>query len=84
MADLDPVWEVSVEEVKAMLDSKQAFLLLDVREPDEHATARIPGAELVPLGDLPAVLPRLQEHADKPVIAHCHMGGRSLKAAVFL
>jgi adenylyltransferase/sulfurtransferase len=36
------------------------------------------------LGDLPAAMPQLLEHADKPVVAHCHLGLRSRQAATFL
>ncbi len=84
MPELDTAWEVSVEDVKRRLDSGQDFLLLDVRQPEEHQMARIEGATFVSLGDLPAALPRLLEHADKPVVTHCHLGMRSLQAAVFL
>jgi adenylyltransferase/sulfurtransferase len=39
--------------VKAMLDRHDNFLLLDVREPHEYQICNIPGAKLIPLGDLP-------------------------------
>lgn len=84
MATIDPNWELSVHDVKRMLDEKADFLLLDVREPGEHAIVHIEGAELIPLGQLPSALPRLQKHADKAIVTHCHKGGRSLDAAVFL
>lgn len=76
--------EVTVHDVKRLIDSGAEFLLLDVRRPEEHATARIPGAKLVPLSDLPRALPDLQEFAGRPVIAHCHHGVRSLQAAAWL
>ena len=84
MSQLDPAWEVSVEEVKQMLDDGRQFLLLDVRQPEEHAVVRIDGARLVPLNDLPTALPSLEGHADQVVVTYCHMGGRSLQAAAFL
>jgi rhodanese-related sulfurtransferase len=46
--------------------------------------ARIESSTFIPLGELPAALPRLQEHADKPIVTHCHLGMRSLQAAAFL
>lgn len=45
-----------------------SFTLLDVRQPSEYETARIPGSQLIPLPDLNE---RLQElDTDKPVIAY--------------
>lgn len=84
MQTIDPTWEISVEDVKDMLRRNEEFMLLDVRQPEEHAIARIEGATFIPLGDLPAALPRLQEHADKTIVTHCHLGMRSLQAAAFL
>lgn len=81
----NPEWEVSVRDVKAMLDSKASFVLIDVREPDEHRICRIEGAQLIPLGELANHAAMIREKADgKPVIAHCHHGGRSLTAASIL
>jgi rhodanese-related sulfurtransferase len=45
------VKEVTVQEVKKMLDEKQDFQLIDVREQFEYDTANI-GAELIPLGNI--------------------------------
>ena len=57
-------------------------LLLDVREPWEYERARIAGAELVPMRELPG---RLQElDASQDIVAICHHGGRSLQVAMFL
>lgn len=60
------------------------FLLIDVREPAEHAQASIPGAVLVPLGSVfdgsaLADLPR-----DREIVVHCQVGARSLTAAKIL
>lgn len=73
-----PVPEISVEDLKARIDRKDAFVLLDVREPYEYDIARIPGAKLIPLGELPSRMSEL-DSADEIVI-HCKMGARSAKA----
>jgi adenylyltransferase/sulfurtransferase len=78
------VVERSAAEVKAMLDRGEKFLLLDVREPDEYATARIEGSVLVPLGELESHLDGLAEWKEGRVIAHCHLGGRSPSACRLL
>lgn len=56
--------------------------LVDVREEWEFAIGSIPGARLMPLGALPAMLDVLD--ADRPVIAYCHHGIRSLTALAVL
>lgn len=78
-------WECSVEEVKQALASGKPMLLIDVREPDEHRICRIDGAVLIPLGQLPQKAEEIRElAAGRPVVAHCHHGGRSLSAAAVL
>jgi molybdopterin/thiamine biosynthesis adenylyltransferase/rhodanese-related sulfurtransferase/molybdopterin converting factor small subunit len=69
---IDPV------EVKAKLDRGDRFELIDVREPHEYQIARIPGAKLIPLGELPKRLSELDKNAE--IVAHCKMGGRSQQA----
>ena len=56
--------------------------ILDVREPWEHALAHIPGAVLVPLGELAERVGELDPH--RPLAAYCHHGMRSLHALRFL
>jgi molybdopterin/thiamine biosynthesis adenylyltransferase/rhodanese-related sulfurtransferase len=73
-----PVPEISVEELKTRQDRGDKFVLIDVREPFEYDIARIPGAKLIPLGELPSRMSEL-DSADEIVI-HCKMGGRSAKA----
>ena len=54
-------------------------LVIDVRQPDEYDEGHVPGARLIPLGE---VGQRLDEvPADAEVLVICRSGGRSLKAA---
>jgi adenylyltransferase/sulfurtransferase len=76
--------EVSAAEVQALRAHGERFLLLDVRQPEEWAKARIEGAMLIPLGQLEARLPELGEWKDGRVVAHCHHGGRSARACEIL
>ena len=64
------------------LNGSDKLLLVDVREPWEYDLCKIPGAKLIPLGTLPAMLNSLLD-ADE-VICYCHHGIRSLDAAVWL
>lgn len=74
--------EISVEDLKAKLDKKEAFLLLDVRETSEHDFARIEGSTLIPLGELPSRFGELDK--SRKVVVHCKSGARSARAVQFL
>ncbi len=56
--------------------------LVDVREPWEFALARLPGARLIPLGELADRAGELD--AARPVAAYCHHGVRSRFALAIL
>ena len=61
---------MDTEQFQTFIDANKegSFTLLDVRQPSEYETARIPGSQLMPL---PALDERLQElDTDKPVIAY--------------
>ena len=70
--------------VKDKLDVGEAFLFLDCRQPDEHATAHIEGTRLIPMKELPQRLAELEAYRDKEIVIHCHHGGRSERAARWL
>ena len=75
-------FEISAVELKQRLDRGDRPRIVDVREPNEFQINRIPGAELIPLGELPRRYAELD--AETELIVHCKMGGRSAKAADFL
>jgi adenylyltransferase/sulfurtransferase len=76
---LPAVPEIEVRELAAVRD---AVLLIDVREPFEAEIARIPGAWLIPQGELPRRLPELDRQAD--IVVHCKSGVRSAWATKLL
>lgn len=70
--------EISATELKRRIDAGDEIQLIDVRQPDENAFAKIPGAKLIPLGD---IIRRISEiDPTKETVIHCKMGGRSAKA----
>lgn len=74
--------EITVEEAARLLASAQPPVLIDVREPDEHATCCIAGAKLIPMRSVPERLAEIPQGV--PVLIHCHHGGRSMKVTQFL
>jgi molybdopterin/thiamine biosynthesis adenylyltransferase/rhodanese-related sulfurtransferase/molybdopterin converting factor small subunit len=77
--------EATVEELKASLDHGEPLLLIDVREPQEWQICRIPGAKLIPLGQVPAHIEELRaESAERPIVVHCKSGVRSDRAVKLL
>lgn len=78
------VKEIKPERLKAILDSdKQGeFLLLDVRQPEEYQAGHIPGATLIPLGELEFRFGELDRSSK--IVTYCRAGHRSNAAAVEL
>jgi rhodanese-related sulfurtransferase len=75
---------IDVNAVKDLLDSGEDFLLLDCREPEEFAVARIDGAKLLPMNETPRRIHELEPSRGKRVVVHCHHGGRSLQVVQWL
>ena len=65
--------EISVQQAATLRD--QGAFILDVREPDEWVQFHIPGATLIPLGDLPNRLKEIP--TDKTIVVVCRTGHRS-------
>ena len=76
-------YEIAPEETKAIADRGESFALIDVREPWEFDLARIEGAKLMPMGDVPS---RAHQELDPDdhIIVYCHHGVRSLNVTAWL
>ena len=72
--------EISVPQA-AQLRDEGAFVL-DVREPLEWQEAHIPGATLIPLGELEQRLNELPK--DQQIVVYCRSGNRSRTGAEIL
>ena len=74
--------DMTPEELHQWRASNHSHVLVDVREPVEHAAGVIDGAVLISLGQLMA---RAQEiPKDRPVVVYCQSGGRSARAVAAL
>jgi sulfur-carrier protein adenylyltransferase/sulfurtransferase len=74
--------EMTVIELKALIDRGEAPTILDVREPYEHQICRIEGAVLMPMRELPARVHELDPDAD--LVVQCRSGVRSANATAWL
>ena len=76
-------YEINPEEVKRKLDAGESFMLLDVRESWEFETAKIDGAKLMPMGDVPS---RAHQELDPEshLVVVCHHGVRSMNVTAWL
>ncbi|HEX8370394.1 MAG TPA: rhodanese-like domain-containing protein [Pyrinomonadaceae bacterium] len=70
--------EITATELKRRMDAGDDIQLIDVRQTDEYAFAKIEGAKLIPLGELMNRIGEIDE--TKETVVHCHAGGRSARA----
>ena len=75
--------QIQPNDLKALLDSGGPVVLLDVRQPEEHAYCHLPGSVLIPLGEL-AVRAGEIDPGEALVVVYCHHGVRSLSGAAIL
>jgi adenylyltransferase/sulfurtransferase len=74
--------EISSVELKRRLDKGDSLRIVDVREPAEFQINRIPGAVLMPLGEVPRRYRELDPGEE--FVLMCKVGARSARAAEFL
>lgn len=73
--------EITVQELKSLMDSGADFQLIDVREPHEVEIATLNG-DLIPMGIIPENIDKISK--DKKVVLHCRSGKRSASVIQFL
>ena len=74
-----PIDEITVDDLASL---PTGSFVLDVRNPDEHAEARVPGVVLIPLPELESRVDELPDTGQVYVI--CRSGARSARAAELL
>ncbi|MCY3630390.1 MAG: rhodanese-like domain-containing protein [Bacteroidota bacterium] len=76
--------EITVQELKNLIDKDKQPLVLDVREEWEYSIVNL-GGYLIPLKQLSDRLDELEPHReDNMIVVHCRSGGRSAQAVRFL
>ncbi len=73
--------EITVQELKELLDKNEDFQLVDVREDFEYEVSNL-GGVLIPLGGI--LIESDQIAKDKPVVVMCRSGRRSAAAIMQL
>lgn len=75
---------ITTEQLKARLDAGEKLILVDVREPHEHAEFNI-GGSLVPLGKIQAMqTDELDDLKNDEIIVYCRSGNRSGQACLIM
>jgi len=76
------IGEIDSVSLKTRLDRGEPLFVLDVREPNEIEIAPFPGANHIPMGDIPSRLTELDP--DREIVVVCHHGIRSAQVAMYL
>lgn len=71
-------WDINATELAQKLRNGERLRLIDVREPHELEISQIPGAQLIPLGQLAARLSELDSAEE--IVLFCKAGTRSARA----
>ena len=85
LSNIDPkdiFTEIHVEDLHQKIKASSNLVVLDVRESIEWETGHVPGAILIPLGELHGRWKELRN--DTPLAVICEAGIRSATAASFL
>jgi rhodanese-related sulfurtransferase/rubrerythrin len=71
---------ITPDEVKKIIkeDSPDSYCIVDVRQPGEYEQGHLPGARLIPLGQLKVSLSKMDK--DKRTIVYCRTASRSASA----
>ncbi len=76
--------DVTPDALKRYMETRNEkdYILIDVRQPEEYSEGHIPGAHLIPLGDIESKLFDLP--TEKEMVFNCKAGGRSRAAATIV
>lgn len=73
--------QISQEEAKRIMDSREAHIILDTREKDEYDQGHIPGAILIPHTQIESLAEKTIPDKDMQILVYCRSGRRSKIAA---
>ena len=73
--------QISAADAKALMDSESGYIILDVREQYEYDEGHIPGAILIPYGEIANRAEKELPDKDQLILVYCRSGRRSKIAA---
>ena len=79
--------EIEPLALRQLIDAKTPLMLLDVRQPEEHAHVRLPDSTLIPVMELPERIAEIQAllaASPAEVVVYCRSGQRSQLAIEYL
>lgn len=79
---MNEIPQMTPQELRKRLASGEELVLIDVREEDEVASGMIPGAQHIPMGQIPQQTEALP--ADKEIVFICRSGSRSQRVCEYL
>ena len=72
---------ITAEEAKAIMDSQEGYIILDVRSQEEFQQGHIPGAILIPDTQIKDKAEEILQDKDQLILVYCRSGRRSKLAA---
>ena len=82
---MEEQYEITPQEAQNRLTNRSGAILIDVREPEEFALAKVENSQLIPMQTIPAQLQKLEQMADEnTLLVLCHHGVRSLQVVAWL
>ena len=73
--------QITPAEAKALMDSEEGYIILDVRTPEEFAEGHIDGAILIPDYEIGEKAESILTDKDQLILVYCRSGRRSKNAA---
>ena len=73
--------QITPAEAKALMDSEEGYIILDVRTPEEFAEGHIKGAILIPDYEIGEKAESILTDKDQLILVYCRSGRRSKNAA---
>ena len=73
--------QITPAEAKALMDSGEGYVILDVRTPEEFAAGHIAGAILIPDYEIREKAEEILTDKDQLILVYCRSGRRSKNAA---
>lgn len=72
---------ITPEEAKAIMDSREGYIILDARTQEEYDGSHIPGAILIPYDQITEKAERVLTDKNQLILVYCRSGRRSKLAA---